>query len=283
MRSRRSRVFFTVFLSLFAAGLAGIGLHAAFQAGSLAEQQTARLRQDMLDSYQECCTLTTAAVRTAVTFHTEALVAALDEQGGVLAQTQEFLLLRDENNRGTPYLALLPGLTDAQRSTLRSLATQADGSYPYGSVVYPDPRSKHPDSQTVGQTIFLSLQPTGRDGEWDMLLAAPDDRGEAWQSWLPYLRQNTALPDLARLVELVQGDAPAMSLLRYEHFVSQSPAPRYVQADVLAGYYVTCPLTDWLSLMWRRCLIWLGALALGSAAAALLAARTPKNRTKPGQ
>lgn len=118
MPTRRSRVFFTVFSALLAAGLTAMGLHAALRAGELAERQTARLSQDLHDSYQECSTMTTAAVRTAVTFHTEALVLALDEQGSVLARTQEFLLLRDISNRNPPYLALLPGLTGAQRSAL---------------------------------------------------------------------------------------------------------------------------------------------------------------------
>ena len=187
MPTRHSRVFFTVFSALLAAGLAAMGLHAALRAGELAERQTARLSQDLRDSYQECRTMTTAAVRTAVTFHTEALVLALDEQGGVLARTQEFLLLRDVSNRNTPYLALLPGLTGAQRSALRALASRPDGSYPYGSVVYPDPRSKHPDSQACGQPLRLLLQSTGRDGECDLLLATLDDNGEAWSEWLPYL------------------------------------------------------------------------------------------------
>ena len=224
--------------------------------------------------------MTTAAVRTAVTFHTEALVLALDEQGGVLAQTQEFLLLRDVSNRNTPYLALLPGLTEAQRSALHALAARPDGSYPYGSVVYPDPRSKHPDSQACGQPLRLLLQSTGRDSECDLLLAAPDDDGEEWCDWLPYLRSRAALPDEGRLMELVGGASPTRLLLRYEHFVSFSPAPRSVCAAVLAGYYVTCPLADWLSQSWGSCLLWLGTLALGSAAVALLAAQIAGFRQK---
>lgn len=280
MPTRHSRVFFTVFSALLAAGLAAMGLHAALRAGELAERQTARLYQDLRDSYRECDTMTTAAVRTAVTFHTEALVLALDEQGGVLARTQEFLLLRDVSNRNTPYLALLPGLTEAQRSALRALASRPDGSYPYGSVVYPDPRSKHPDSQACGQPLRLLLQSTGRDSECDLLLAAPDDDGEEWCDWLPYLRARAALPDEGRLMELVGGASPTRLLLRYEHFVSFSPAPRSVCAAVLAGYYVTCPLADWLSQSWASCLLWLGALALGSAAAALLTAQIAGFRQK---
>ncbi len=280
MPTRRSRVFFTVFSALLAAGLTAMGLHAALRAGELAERQTARLSQDLHDSYQECSTMTTAAVRTAVTFHTEALVLALDEQGSVLARTQEFLLLRDISNRNPPYFALLPGLTGAQRSALRALASRPDGSYPYGSVVYPDPRSKHPDSQACGQPLRLSLQSTGRDDECDLLLATLDDDGEAWSEWLPYLRARAALPDEGRLMELIGGASPTRSLLRYEHFVSFSPAPRSVCAAVLAGYYVTCPLADWLSQSWASCLLWLGALALGSAAAAMLTAQIAGFRQK---
>lgn len=214
-----------------------------------AQRRTEQLLQSGLQSAAHTRQMSVAARQTAATFHTEATVALLDETGTVVAQTQEFLLLRDT----VPRLALLSDLTVEERTWLRTTAAAALSEvdlsraaafvveYPYGDVVNTTVESGRAASMPVTTPVSLQLEPTAAADVWQAKLSTD---GSAYELWLPYLRDGEA-ENMERLCELARGAQPQTSLFRWEHFQLQ-PAPEGLGAASLAAYQLSHPLWDTL-------------------------------------
>lgn len=271
------RRFVLVIVVLFALSAIWMGVRMTNWASAEPDRMEQRLRTSFTSSMNNCSELSTAAQQLTAVFHTSAQAALIDEAGQIISQTQEFLLLRDDGVR----LLLLPDLSDSQRSQLRSLASKDEEqskerlrlatafkyeAYPYGDVVYPRV-GLHPGPESASVTEMLSYD-VAHKLEEDVLEGRLADMDAAYSSiqWLPYLREEAI--DSSRLEELLAGEAPTRSLLKWELFPSIE-VPASVDATTLVVYMEIHPLWDVLSDNVGTLAVWFVCTALVAAVIAL--------------
>lgn len=266
-------VFFPLLLVCLLLLAVSLSRSAAFDAA-----HAARTLQNTLDS--TCANtegLSPAARQQALVFHQQAQLALLDDAKQILAQSGEFLILRDGN---TTQIAMLAELTESERNTLYAMACKDEvvaqrilqhaaafeyEAYPYGSIVYPQSMYGIGESVSVTKPLTLYTKPLD-----DGLLSASlhPNGGEAIETtaWLPYLRAEA--PNNDRFAELLSGAKLKDNLFTREQ-LQLCEAPEGIGARYLAVYQSSHPLGDFLTTYWGDLLIGLFLSAFVSAALSL--------------
>ncbi len=244
------------------------------------------LHNTLESTWANVAPLPTAARQASAVFHTEATVALLDTKGNILAETAEFLVLRDAKE---VQIALLPELSDQQRAHLITAASDdpevtaerlAHASaiqydlYPYGDTVYLRSTFFNArEARSVSVPIQLWTQ-----GEGALLRASLTDNGGTpleTNAWVPYLRSEPA--DTARLQALLNGAKPKHSFFTRE-YLERIPAPEDLEAAQVAVYRADHPLADFFQNQGWDLMIGVLFSAVAAAALALLLSKLGRRR-----
>lgn len=224
-------------------------------------------------SFENCRDMSPKAQWIAASFHTEYQAVLFDATGKLVAETQEFLLLRD----GGPKIFLLPNLTDSERSLLRKLASKDEAEarrrlalasaidyegYIYEDTVYPTTLYNIQSSESVQKPLALTENQVLTTDVLAGHLCMDGDGTLTADRWLPYLRETPV--ETERLMGLLAGAAPVRNFFKWEHFQTTT-----LGTDTLAVYTVTHPLWDVLSSSFGTLAVWFVCTAIGSAVIAL--------------
>ncbi len=249
-----------------------------YRSASFDDAHAERTLENTLSStYANTEGLSLAERQQAMVFHQQAQLALLDDAKQILAQSGEFLVLRD---RSTPKMIMLPDLSEKERSTIYNRACKDEDeamqmleratafeyeAYPYGSIVYPQSVYGVESSVAVEKELIVYASPL-ESGLYSGSMQFTNDEIFELSAWVPYLRSSE--PDTERFAELLGGAEPVNNLFTREQFQLRQ-APEGLGAQYLAVYRVSHPLSDFWAAHWGDFLIGLFLSVCVSAALSL--------------